>query len=1611
VDVEEILDDLRAISESPREQGVRFERLMCAFFRTDTAYYNQFKNVWMWDDWPDKWGPDTGIDLVAEHRDGSGYTAIQCKFYGKNITLDKSDIDSFFNESGKAPFTHRIIVSTTDNWTTHAENSLKNQDKPVNRVGVQALKDSSIDWDAWSANNFETLSRRPRKSLRPHQQNALDDAMNGFEEHDRGQLIMACGTGKTYTGQAIAEQVAGIGGNVLVLMPSISLLSQTLKEWTADAGVPMTPFAVCSDVKAGKRSDFEDISPYDLVLPATTDPELLVSRYKKSKPKENMTVIFSTYQSLPVTMATQDAGMPEFDLVICDEAHRTTGVTLSGADDSNFTKVHDDTNLKAKKRLYMTATARVYGDGAKAKASEADAVLASMDDPSVFGPEFHRLGFDEAVRRDLLSDYKVLVLAVDEGAVSAAFQKQLSNEDHELKLDDATRIVGCLNALAKRNAYGTTFKEGEPAMQRAVAFSNTIAQSKKFKSLFNEISDLWQGKSKVEKPFQVDVDHVDGKYNSLQREKLIRWLKDDPGDDRCHVLSNARCLTEGVDVPALDAVMFLEPRNSMVDVIQAVGRVMRKAEGKDIGYIILPVGIPADETPEQALNNNKRFKGVWQILNALRSHDERMNAVINKLDLNEEPPDMIDIVAVTIPDDEQESKDGDETEQPRQLELAFPIEELQEGIYARMVQKVGTRHYWENWAKDVAEISQKHQTRILALLEDPKLGLQSEFETFVKGLQTIINDSITEEDAVGMLSQHLVTKPVFDVLFEDYDFTASNPISVVMQDMIDLLDTHSLEKETEQLQGFYDSVKLRVEGIDNAAGKQKIVTELYEGFFSKAFPKAAESLGIVYTPIELVDFVLHATDHALRKHFNGLVISDEGVDVLDPFCGTGTFIVRLLQLGIIEPEDFKRKYKKELHSNEILLLAYYIAAINIESTYHDEIDRRGHEKTEYEPFNGIVLTDTFQMGEAGEGTGVFDVFPENNERADNQKKTTIEVIIGNPPYSAGQKSQNDDNQNFKYQRLDDSIGKTYAHLSNAVNSQNLYDSYTRAFRRASDIILSVDGGGVICFVTNGGFIDGKSFDGFRKTLAKEFHHIYIYNLRGNQRTAGEQSRKEGGKVFGSGSRATVAVTILVKESGPIPESGAIIHYRDIGDYLTREEKLEIVQSAADTNALDNIEWEMISPNKEGDWINQRSDDYQNFHTLCEPKLKDNNPQIFSLRSLGFLTGRDSWNYNFSRNSLKENNLRMIKYFNEQLELFCKEHADEGSSIKEKESLARSFINLDSKLFSWTRKTFQRFGKKEYLSNSDLSIVEVTYRPFTKVHLNTSPNINEVTGRVSEMFPPNSENLAIVFPAPGPNRIERTPFMVNQIIDIAGLGTDASHYYPLWIYESSNEESNQGSFFKDNSSGKKYAITDEILNYCNDRLNSLITKEDLFFYVYGILHHPQFLKTFGVDLIKSELKVPIIKEKDDFFIFSNAGRKLADLHTNYEIVEPYSGLDIQFSSDCDKKDPETYKVNKMVYSKNGKEIDKTSIIFNSKITINNIPISAYEFIVGQRSAIDWIVNRYQVRTNKESQILNDPNDWSREHDDPKYIFNLLRQVITVSMNTNEIVAAFPKLKFD
>jgi predicted helicase len=1601
VSIHSILEWIRATSLTTQEVGSRFERLMLAFFRTDRTYAAQFRRVWLWAEWPGNEGKvDTGIDLVAENAFDDGFTAIQCKCYAPTTTLDKSDIDSFFTASGKAPFTNRIIVATTDAWSKHAEDALHGQDKPVQRLGLDGLESSTVDWSQWDPTNHELLTLRPRKAPRPHQVEAIEAAVRNYADESRGRLIMACGTGKTYTAQRIAESLVGPGGKVLVLLPSISLLSQTLKEWTADASVPIAPFAVCSDTRAGQRDNSEDISPFDLVLPATTDPAAIVHQMERTSNGDVMSVVFSTYQSLPVVAAAQRAGVGKFDLVIADEAHRTTGVTTAGSDASAFTQVHDDAYLVTARRLYMTATPRVFSDTAKGKASAVDAVLASMDDASIYGPEFHRLGFHEAVQRDLLTDYKVLILAIDEAAVSRAFQQQLSDENNELRLDDATRIVGCLNALSKRDHGSHSFADDPDPMQRAVAFSNTIARSKKFLTQFTEIAEQWRDSERGQR-FEAEVQHVDGRLNSLQREGLLRWLKDGGPQGECRVLTNARCLTEGVDVPALDAILFLEPRNSMVDVVQAVGRVMRKAGAdKKFGYVVLPVGIPAGQTSEEALADNKRFRAVWQVLNALRSHDERMNAVINKLELNDEPPSIVEVIGISDPifDD-----DGDETGAAPAADAArpaFPLEEIREGIYARLVERVGTRHYWEDWARDVAEIAERQRARITTLITDPALGLQKEFQHFVEGLHAILNDSITEDDAVTMLSQHLITKPIFDALFTEFEFAESNAVSRVMQTMVDHLSRHSLDKESEPLEGFYESVRLRVEGIDNAAGKQRIITELYEGFFSKAFPKAAESLGVVYTPVEIIDYLLFAADHALRRHFDGACLSDPGVQILDPFLGTGTSLVRLLQIGLIRPDDLARKYAQELHGNELLLLAYYIAAVNIEATYHDVRLESGG-PSPYEPFAGAVLADTFQLSEAANEVGAFDVFPVNNERAAHQKAIDVRVILGNPPYSIGQVTQNDANQNLAYPHLDATITDSYAKLSASRSKRSLYDSYVRALRWATNRILEPDTGGIIAFVTNGGFIDNTAFDGFRRSVAQTFHHIYVLNLRGNQRTAKEESRREGGKVFGAGSRATVAITVLVREDGPLPAGGGAIHYHDIGDYLSREQKLEIVAGAANSEALDAFPWTDIQPNEQADWINQRSVEFLQYPPLFDPAQGDS-ATLFRTRNLGLASNRDAWNYNSSRARVVAAADRMVAAYNKEVDAFERAHPRLGKeSSAARTALVKKYLTYDAKEFSWTRSDYGRVAAGERYAFDPADVAVAMYRPFFKQFVNANRRLNAVPGRLPDAFLAHGSSArAICVSGSG----QFGAFMVDVLPDLNMLSGGAYAFLEYTPPSSTPEDS--GTLFQFVESPAQSNVTERACLQFSEALGFAVEVVDIFHYVYGVLHMSDYRATYASELAKEMPRIPVPGSVDAFRRVADAGAVLSDLHLGYETVDPWSdleitGYDIGSGTPC--------IVEKMRYGRSSAGgVDRSTVVVNSAVTISGIPPTAHDYLIGSRSAIDWVVDRYRQTVDKDSGIRNDPNEWGLEHGDPAYIPKLLCRIVTVSMRTQEVCSAMPRL---
>ncbi|MDR1265747.1 MAG: DEAD/DEAH box helicase family protein [Propionibacteriaceae bacterium] len=1360
--VEALLGQLVASSTSERDKGDKFERLVRRFLAVDAPWAARFSEVFMWADWPGRDGrPDRGIDLVAVDRETGAPVAIQCKFYSRDHYLAKPDIDSFLAESGKHPFTGRLIVSTTDRWNTAAEQAIQDQQIPVQRIGLADLIDSSIDWSQFSFSDPDKLQTKARKTLRPHQDKALAAVRGGFDDHDRGKLIMACGTGKTLTSLRIAEDLVGAGGSVLFLVPSIALLSQSLRQWSIEATVPLRAFAVCSDAKVGKDQggEGEDISVVDLEIPATTEPARLIAQVtgRAGAGEGRMTVVFSTYQSIDVIHQAQQQGLGRFDLIVCDEAHRTTGATLAGADESAFVRVHDNGYIGAAKRLYMTATPRIYDDASKAKAGEADALIASMDDETLYGPQFHRLDFGQAVGLGLLSDYRVLILTVPENAVSRVMQSAFA-VNSELNLPDAAKIIGCWNGLGKRGRPDQDFPTDPAPMRRAVAFCHNIKTSKVFEREFADVAGHYAGlieeavstvaadgslQTEDLDLLETEVHHVDGTMNILQRNAALDWLRSEPPAGRCRILTNARCLAEGVDVPALDAVIFLNPRKSEVDVVQAVGRVMRQAPGKKYGYIILPIGVPAGESPDIALRNNERYSVIWKVLQALRAHDSRFNAMINQLELNQAPPDQIRVIGVDVPDHDGTRPDLTAAVDAQAM-LPLDWAEWRDAIFAKIVDKVGSRRYWEDWAKDVAGIVTAHTARLTDLQATGDWRVRAAFDTFLTALRANLNPSIDAAQAIDMLSQHMITKPVFDALFEDYSFSTHNPVAQVMQGMLEALEGSNLGAETSGLDRFYDSVRVRVQGIDNAAGKQRVLMELYEKFFRLAFKKTSESLGIVYTPVEIVDFILRSVDDLLRQHF-GQGISDEGVHILDPFTGTGTFVVRLLESGLIRSEDLARKYANELHANEILLLAYYIAAANIEVTYHS---LAGQADGQYTSFEGIVLADTFQMTEADD-TLDNAVFTTNNDRASAQLKLPIRVIVGNPPYSVGQTSGNDDNANLKYITLDSRIEATYAARSSATNKNSLYDSYIRAIRWASD---RIGDRGVIAFVSNGGYIDGNTADGLRQTLVVEFDAIYVYNLRGNARTAGESRKKEGGGVFASGSRTNIAILILVKKSGA---AGAILRYHDVGDYLSREQKLAIVAESD----IGSIPWEAITPNATGDWIDQRDDAFTGY----TPVGAAEGASLFGRFGRGLETGRDAWVYNYSSTRLEDATRIMTDAY--------------------KASVEAGVADADPRRVSWTRSLRQAFERGRPVAFDQSRITVGSYRPFTRqqVYFDPSRMLNHEPGKMPLFFPTSTHPNAGIELTGVSSHYEFTSFACDRLPDLHLL--DTGQFFPRWIYES------------------------------------------------------------------------------------------------------------------------------------------------------------------------------------------------------------------------------------
>lgn len=1469
--LQKLLDTYRSAARTEREKGTYFEDLIRCYLSNEPRYRDLYEKVWTYADWAYEQGwraQDTGIDLVARTRDTNEYHAIQCKLYAQDYRVRKSDIDSFFTASGKRPFTHRLIVASTNDWSVNADDALSDQQPPVTKIDLQTLEESQIDWSQYEPQQEPEL--HAKKSLRPHQETALADVIKGLQDVARGKLIMACGTGKTFVSLKIAETRGGPGKRILFMVPSLALLSQALTEWTQQSETPLSSFAVCSDSDVGKRrtknEDAVQTLVHELQYPATTNAKRLAEEMHKRHHESQMSVVFSTYHSIQVISdAQREHGLPEFDLVICDEAHRTTGATFAGEDESNFVRVHSNEHVRASKRLYMTATPRIYGDVAQAKAKKDDIALYSMDDEALFGKELHVLTFSESVQRDLLVDYKVIVLTVDEAHISRSLQSMLSDENNQLRVGDAAKIVGCWKALAKEDQEGGLVDDPSP-MQRAVAFCQVIERkpsmrthkvsSKEIAAQFESVVRAYQAQEDTQSKLICKARHIDGSMNASEKGEQLAWLKASAPDNTCLILSNVRCLSEGVDVPALDAVLFLTPRNSQVDVVQSVGRVMRKSPGKKRGYIILPVVIPSDVEPTKVLNDDKVYRVVWQVLQALRSHDDKFDAFINKLDLVGKNPSKMEVIAVTDQVHSKRKADGSTTtgrkkgqtigrggnkgrldKEKSQYAFQFNIGEVERALYAKIVKKCGNRLYWEEWATDIGKIAQTHITRISTIVGNKNNAREvREFNGFVKELRANLNESITNEEVIEMLAQHLITRPIFDALFEGYEFARSNPVSIAMQSILDALQRHHLEKEADTLEKFYASVKMRASGINTAAGRQKIIVELYDKFFRNAFPLTTQRLGIVYTPVEVADFIIYSVNEVLQREF-GQTLGSRDVGILDPFTGTGTFITRLLQSRTISQEELPYKYANEIRANETVLLAYYIATINIESAYHDLAGG------DYVPFNGICLTDTFsaenptreQLSENN-----CNLMFQNSQRRKRQNDARIKVIIGNPPYSVGQRSQNDNAKNIGYPDLDERIRDTYAKYSSAKLLRNLYDSYIRSIRWASDRLGQE---GVVGYITNASWVDSSAMDGFRKCLAEDFNEIWVFHLRGNQRTSGETSKREGGKIFGSGSRAPAAITILVKN--PRSKSRGEIHYYDIGDNLGREEKLDIIREFRKIDGISNSKWQRITPDHNNDWLNQVDPHFNCFFPLGSKEVKVRR-KIFASHSLGISTGRDAWCYNPSRSILKRNVGSMINHYNSEVQRFV-EYTASG-----KNCLIDSFVDTDATKISWTDNLKAELGRKRFLSVDQGQFAVTSYRPFNKQWIYFSKKLNERTSRMPHIFPSiDVKNRVICVAGIGASTGFST-LMVDSLPNLHML--DTGQCFPLKLF------SNSGDLIAstDLHSGFQAmdGISDEALDYFGSQYpNEAVCKEDIFYYIYGLLHSEDYRMKYMNNLAKQLPRIP------------------------------------------------------------------------------------------------------------------------------------------------------------
>ena len=1616
----------KSIQEKGKNFELYFKQIIKEFFSKSPKYKSTIEKVYLWSEWKNNWGQDIGIDLVAQTSDKE-FIAIQCKFHTKETKLSKGDLEGLlavsnkkFNDNGQEKnFTRSYLVTTSQDITTNAEKATENQAISCSIINYNDLLEANIYWDtkklSSSSLNEELapygtfIKEKEQKKLRKYQLQAVESVYKGFTEVEededdeeesepkianKGKLVMACGTGKTITALKIIEKLKS--KQVLFLVPSLSLLDQTVEEFNQERKTKQKHLIVCSDKTIKTTQETDDLLE-EIKIPATTNVEKIKNFLAEET--EAIKVIFSTYQSLDKVEEAQKllisrggggggnfleenqsiSQIKPFDLVICDEAHRTTGAEKGG----NWQKIHNEEKIRRKKTLFMTATPRIYKERAKKQAREQALEVFSMDDKEKYGELFHSYYFTQAIREENLSDYKVVILTIPSGEENEDFnfvnhigkegvQRDLLNF---LKLDKITQkeqkihIVNSQKIL--KEEIVTVDKE---KINKLICFTNSIKKSKKVQKDLESREDT-------------ESDHIDGTMTGNQRKNRISWLREN--SNKIKILSNAQCLAEGVNIPSVNGILFAEPKKSQIQVVQAVGRAIRKAEGKKYGYVVLPIIVPIDQNPDSFLNDSN-YNHIWQVLKALRTHDKKIGFEIDTI----KPPDY------TCPQCGEPRPCECPCYQCGEKPCVCVVEQelsFEEKLYLKILEKVGDKKYLENWIGDIEKVGKDLLKKVRKEKKENE-NFKQAFNRFHSEFKKTINKTITVHNINVMLVQQLLTEPIFQALFPNKNILGNNPIYKEVEKLISYLSFTKKELREGELKDFYQDIKDRVKGLESFEDKQAFLNELYEKFFKKFDSKEAEQKGLVYTPQEIVRFMIRITDDIVYKHFK-TNLEDNNINIIDPFTGTGNFIVNILRYfhknKKLSKKIIQENFLNNLHFNEIMLFPYYIACVNIEYYYQDTT---GYEDN----FTGAVLVDTFTTLEEKGKTGILEgMGNENTERIEKQKKLPFKVIITNPPYRAGQTRGHSDNQNINYKYLDERIKKTYVKEMLQKGKHMLLDYYIRAFRWASDKIQNT---GIIAFISNNQFLNTSSFSGFRISLEKEFSHIYHFDLKGNCRhLSKEDIKKQGQNVFNI--MTGVGITILVKNA-EAKEQGKINLYR-IDDYTTKEQKLEILNNF---DSLKDILLKEITP-QESIWINPPKKEFKRFVPLGNKELKNSKeePQgvIFYKYSSGISTSRDIWAYDYGKEDLEVKISSMIKEYNRQLE--------EAQKVKQEGKVYK--LERDIKKIKWSGDLEKVFNKGIEIDYDKEKIRETIYRPFSKQFLYYDKILNNSVYQIPKIFP-TQKPRNLILGITGKGQGDFYSLVSSSIPNYF----EKEQYFPYYFYHPIEKINKQErlNFGKEldqeiivNNFGetliKRENITNWALNYFQEQYkNPSITKWDIFYYCYGILHSEEYKETYKNDLFREIARIPILKTYQDFKKTSDIGKTLADMHANYEEIKPNEEyFEVEEHNLLKKKEElgdRFYRVQKMKLAKKKETQEYFSLVYNENITISHIPKEIDNYKISGRNVLAWLIANYQVKE-LDNGYIKDPNNYKGS----KYIFDLVLKLISLAIESDKLIKQVPKIK--